>query len=652
MTALSAALVGLRGDAGAEARVAVVLNAAIAVSFTVLGVVVLVASPGHPVGRLMTAAGLLAAVAVFAAGWPGSLPLAWLSRWIWWPSFGLILLALLYFPDGRLPGPRWRPLDLLVRLGTLVAGLALAAAALDHPRTLLTTGVELTAWAHDLVAVAWVAALVTAGTIPAVLWSLLVRWRRADGETRRQVACLLPASILLSIGLVLEAAGVPHGWLLPALALPLGMAVAVLRYRLYDLDLILNRTVVWLVMSLLVVLGFVGTVAVLRDVLMRGWPADAALVATGLVAVAFAPLQRRVQRAVNRLVYGERDDPYKVIGRLGDLLGHTVQPDAVLPLLSATILRSLQVPYVAVELAGRDGPRLLAEDGRPAETVESFEMVAHGERIGRLLVATRSPHGRFTPRERRLLQDVALHAAVAGEATRLTRDLQESRERLIVAREEERRRLRRDLHDGLGPSLAGMSMQARAARRLLPPGTRVGELLDAMATDLRSCSVEVRRLVDQLRPPALDNGLAAAVRGECGRFANGTVDVRLTVDGALDGLPAAIDVAVFRIVAEALTNVTRHSGARTCQVTLHRRRVLSIEITDDGVGITGPGPYAGVGLTSMRERAEELGGQVTVGPADPQGTTIRVRLPIPSHLPQGGPVAAEPPVACVRPERR
>jgi two-component system NarL family sensor kinase len=313
----------------------------------------------------------------------------------------------------------------------------------------------------------------------------------------------------------------------------------------------------------------------------------------------------------------------------------------VLPLSTNTIAQSLQVPYVAVELQGSDGPRLLAEHGRATTTVETFEMVAHGEHVGRLLVAPRSSGSHFTRQERRLLRDVALHAAVAVEATQLSRDLQDSRERLVMAREEERRRLRRDLHDGLGPSLAGMSMQVRAARKLLSESGRVGQILDAVAADLTACTSEVRQLVDQLRPPALDRGLVAALRAECQRFNTATLTVEFVAGETLGTLPAAIEVAAYRITAEALTNVTRHSQAQTCRVTLSSLDPLTIEIIDDGIGIA-PGMRTGVGLNSMRERAVELGGDCDITARDPHGTAVRVRLPS-RHLPPESSLSDVPP---------
>lgn len=623
-------LIGQLVDPRAAPASAITLSLAIAVAFTATGTLVLTGVPRHLVGWLMTAAGVISWLAVLAASWSGWLALAWLSQWSWWPPLGLIVLSLLVFPDGQLPSRRWRLLALLIAVATVVATVALAVAALDDPRTLVSTSDRtLTARAQLLERIARVAVSVAGAGLVGVLLSLWARWRRADGETRQQLACLLPAGALFLLTMVLEALHLAGAFVVAAAVVPVAMTIAVLRYHLYGLDRIINRSIVWLVMSLLVILGFVATVPLLRNFLLDGSTSNASMVATGLIVVSFEPLRRWVQHGVDHLLYGDRDDPYKVVARLGDLLGSTMDPNAVLPLLTAEIARSMQVPYVAIEQADSGGPRLLAEHGEPTRSVEAFDMLAHGERIGRLLVAPRSVGGRFTRHERRLLANGALHAAVAAKATQLIRDLQDSRDRLIQAQEKERRRLWRDLHDGVGPALTGMAMQVRAASKCVDEPARVRGLLDGLAADLRSCTAELRELVNQLRPVALDGGLAAALSAECRRFDNTDLSVRLEVAADLDGLPGPIEVATRRIVGEALNNVAKHAKASTCTVTITRDRLLTIKIVDDGIGIRSPRPH-GVGLNSMQERAAELGGECFVSAAAPHGTTIRVELPLTS----------------------
>ncbi|MFY1635066.1 histidine kinase [Solwaraspora sp. WMMB335] len=622
------------------------LTAVFAAVFTALGALVLAGMPGHPVGRLMLAAGLTATVEVVALSWSAWLPLAWLAQWLWWPPYTLVFLALLVFPDGKLPGPRWRSVSGLLVGCAALATVAFAVAALDDPRGLLLSGEQAAAGrAQLLVRVALLAVAVEVLAVVAVLVSLAGRWRRAVGGTRQQLACLLVAGALFLLGLVLDGLNLAGAWVLMVVAVPGGLTLAVLRYRLYQLEQVINRTLVWLVMSLLVIAGFVATVALLRDLVLGGDTSNASLVATGLIAVTFEPLRHRVQRGVNRLLYGDRDDPYGVLTRLGGLLENTVQPHAVPALLTGTIARSLQVPYVAVEVDDQPAPGQVVQPapgqvvhavhGEPTGSVERFDMLIHGDRVGQLVVARRRPGDRFTPVERRLLSDVARHASVAVATARLIRELRQSREQLVLAREEERRRLRRDLHDGLGPTFAGMSMQVRAARKLATGSARLDPILDGLADDLRTCTTEVRRLVDQLRPAVLDHGLVSALRSECQRFDGPQLRVRLSADADLGQLPAAVEVAAYRIVAEALSNVAHHAGAASCDVWIHReahpgvRRdggLLVVEVTDDGVGAARARP-GGVGLDSIRQRAVELGGGCEIGDGPQGGTVVRVRLP-------------------------
>jgi len=625
-------LIGQLVDDQAIPLRSLLLTVGVAVVFAPLGAFVLAGMPGHAVGRLMFAAGTFACASLVAASWAGWLPLAWFTQWSGWPPLGLVVLALLYFPDGRLPSPRWRALAITIVGATAVAALALAVAAFDHPRDLVTVaGTTLTDRAALLDTVAKVAVLAVGACLAAVVASLVGRWRRATGETRQQLACLLPAAVLFPVGLVFEGFGLTGSWALATAAVPAAMTVAVLKFRLYDLDRVINRSVVWLVMTLLLIGGFVAIVMILRDLVMRGSTSNASLVATGMIAVAFEPVRRRVQRRVDQLLYGERDDPYRVIVNLGDLHGKTTDPDAMLPLLTSAIAESLRVPYVAVRVSIADGGRLVAEYGRTGTHLEEFDMVARGETLGQLLVATRGVGDRFTQQERHLLADVAQYFAAVTEATRLIRDLQDSRERLINAREEERKRLRRDLHDGVGPALTGIGMQVRAARKAAAEPERVSRILEDMTSDLQVCRSEVRQLLDHLhRPAELDRGLEAALRMQCQRFHSQSLAVDLHVGTHLDGLPAAIEVAAYRIVSEALANVVKHAHAGSCRITVDADRTLSIDVVDDGIGIVPSGNgHIGVGLESMRERAAELGGECVVTPGDPRGTAVRVHLPIP-----------------------
>lgn len=615
---------------GTEESDNVFLVAGLAVPFTVLGALVLLSTSGRRVGRLMVATGLTAAVELVALAWTDVTALAWVAQWLWFPMLGLVFLTVLVFPTGTLPSRRWRPVAAVLVGGTLVTALLMAAAAIGEPR-IYTDGVtEREPWVQTLHVASKATGLVAAVAYLGAVGSLVRRWRQATpgSELRRQLACLVPGGLLLVFGLVLTSSNLSGAWALVVVGIPAGMAAAILRHRLFDIDLLVNRAIVWLVLTALVLVSVAAVVTLLSDVL--AWVAEetSLILATGMVVVTFEPVHQRVQHSVDHLLYGDRDDPYRVIARLGDLLRRTVNPAAVMPLVTQTVVESLQVPYAAMELADEDGRVVVAEHGRKVPATECFEMVAHGERVGRLVVGRRTLTAPFSRQECRLLQDIAVQAGIAAEATQLNRDLQASRERLVAGREEERRRLRRDLHDGLGPGLAGLTMQVREAQRERDP-QRVERLLSGVLDDLQLCREDLRRLVDQLRPAVLDRGLEAALRGEAQRFSSGPLTVSLHMPGDLGGLPAAVEVAAFRIVAEAVTNVARHSRAHTCRITASRGHRLRITITDDGAGLPAT-VRAGVGLASMRERAAELGGRLTVEPASGQGTMVTLELPLPA----------------------
>jgi signal transduction histidine kinase len=415
------------------------------------------------------------------------------------------------------------------------------------------------------------------------------------------------------------------------LELALVFAIVIgLRRGLYDLGRVVGRTMVYALLTVCVValyVLFVGGVSVLlrpeSNILVS-------LLATGVVAVAFQPLRAALQRGVNHLIYGRRDEPYHVLALLGQRLGGALAPQDMLPTVAATVRDALRLPYVAVTRADWGGETVVSVSGEPAGPTLALPLVFQGEPIGRLVAAQRAPEEPFTAHERRLLESLAQHISIAAHAVRLTDDLQRSRERLVTAREEERRRLQRDLHDELGPTLASMSMQLDAGRALLAEDPAAGEaLLGEVQAQLRETIGSVRRLVHQLRPPILDQlGLRGSIREHALRVERGSgVRVSLDLPAALPPLSAAIEVAAYYIVVEALNNMARHACARRCTVQLRATDELLIEVVDDGVGLPAQ-PAVGVGLRSMRERALEVGGAWQAAPTHGGGVTVRAALPL------------------------
>jgi signal transduction histidine kinase len=660
-----------------------VLPAVLSLAYPTVGALIISRHPRNPIGWLFCAAGFVviglsfatayADYAIFARSSP-ALPATQYMAWLadrdilstapyylgqrlpegacsatkeiceWWelssgvalPAMLVVLtLLLLLFPDGRLPSRKWSVAALTALIGSVLVtlwwttepGPLFFYPSIDNPFGIkgdIRHVVE--GWGKVGWLISW-ASLIAAGL------SWVTRWIQAEGEEHQQMKWFAYSLLLVVFAYPIS----PQVLLMPALTLlPIAVGIAILKYRLYDIDVIVNRTLVYGAMSACVVGIYVLAVVALGALFQAQGNLAVSLLATGLVAVLFQPLRSRLQRGVNRLMYGERDDPYAVISRLGRHIEAALAPESVLPTIAETIAQALKLPYTAILLKDDEGFRTAAAYGSPAGEPKSLPLIYQREEIGRLVLSPRAPGEGFSDADRILLEDLARQAEVAVHAVRLTSDLQRSRERLVATREEERRRLRRDLHDGLGAQLAGLNVQAGTLRRLIPRDPAAADkLVGELREELRSAIADIRRLVYDLRPPALDDlGLKEALRRLAERHGSEGGQLRVSVEAPEDlpSLPAAVEVAIYRIVQEALTNVARHARARSCVVRLAVDEDVALEIVDDGVGIPKE-RGAGVGLSSMRERAAELGGSCALEPALKGGTRVLVRLP----LPKGGP---------------
>jgi signal transduction histidine kinase len=354
----------------------------------------------------------------------------------------------------------------------------------------------------------------------------------------------------------------------------------------------------------------------------------------------FQPLRSWLQGRVDRLMYGQRRDPYRVLTELGRRLDSTLEPDAVLPAIVETVLGALRLPYVAIELQSGPGVQVIEQAGRPPQdrsTLPAIPLLYQGILIGRLVAAPRSGESELSPDDRRLLQDLALQAGVAVHAVQVTADLRQARRRLIDAREEERGRLRRDLHDGLGARLAGQTLALDAVRSHIERDPEQAiRLVDALRSQAQEALAEIRELIDGLRPAALDDlGLEAALVELAGRLTAGQA-LHIEVEACLAGieLPPAIESAAYRIAQEALNNVARHSGAAHCRVEIcvpfGEPACLRLEVFDDGHGL--PADYRpGIGLRSMADRAAAAGGRLQIQAAPGGGVQVLAELPLKPH---------------------
>ena len=419
------------------------------------------------------------------------------------------------------------------------------------------------------------------------------------------------------------------GWWVSLNIIPATLAIAITRSRSWNIDIVVNRTLVYAALTLAILFIYVFVVGALGNLLNSSDNTLVAILATGLAAVLFQPLRDRMQRGVNRFMYGERDDPYTVLARLAQKLEATESTRTILPTIVETIAQALKLPYVAIVFTDHHGSRLVAAFGTsPPYQKTRYPLVYQNESFGELVLVQRSETESFTSNEQQLLADLAREVGVAAYNVRLTADLQRSREQLVMSREEERRRIRRDLHDGLGPVLASLSLKLDAARNQLKedPDEADSLLLDIKA-QTQDAIGDIRRLVYNLRPPALDElGLLSAIREYANSHFDTSLSVKIEHEDEFPNLPAAVEVAAYRIIFEALNNISKHAKATKCLVRLSVSGELQIDITDNGIGIP-KGFHSGVGTRSMLERAAELGGTCTIQPGAAGGTCVTARLP-------------------------
>ncbi len=452
------------------------------------------------------------------------------------------------------------------------------------------------------------------------------------------VAGLLAVTTLLASRLVVGRPVLPESWdALTDMGILVGGGALVLR-RPSPMDGVVNRALVYGVLTALVIVAFAGAVAGATVLLDLQGGVEVALIAAGFGAVAVLPLRSFVQRRADAILFAARGDPYRVITGLSRRLETTALPDAVLPGVVDTVARALCLPYVAIELESQAGPVVAACTGNLDGAPVRLQLTYQAQCVGWLVLGARAPGERLTMGDRQLLEDLARQIGVAARAVQLMRDLRRSHALLVVAREGERRRLRRDLHDGLGPKLAGIDLAAQAARNLIDRDPSAADaVLARVVTESRAATAEVRRLIYDLRPPALDRlGLVEALREQvlslcssCDGRSDDSLVVVIEASPDLRTLPPAVEVAAFRIALEAFVNVSRHANARTCTIRLTLDDGFHVEVVDDGDGLP-VDAWPGVGIASMQERASELGGTCTVRLGEHGGTRVHALLPIPS----------------------
>ena len=630
-----------------------VTDGAMALAFPVCGVLLAWYRPRNPIGWLFLAAGLgMASTAVAGPlltlgaqrGWSMVTlrVLATVSSYGWPWTIALFLpLALILFPDGQLPRRRWRYLIWAVIADTLpfVASLGSPVPELVGRRRV---SIYLAPPHYHQLGLLW--------TVTNVLWavifagaiaSLAVRYRRGSEMERRQLLWLLLVGLILVpwVGVIwgVFSSG-PILGLLAISLIPAAVTVAVLRHRLLDIRVVVSRALLYGLLTASAVGAYAGLVALL-DLMVRSRVSfGVAVVASIIVAFCFNPARVWLQRLVDRALYGDRRDPVRAVSRVGERLAGIGAAGAGLSGVLEALCDSLRLPFAAVHFSSGE----IAAYGTAPELRHAIGLSYDGTTVGELIVGLRSGQHRLSPPDIAVLRLLAGPLAVAAHATALSAALQESRSGIVTAREEERRRLRRDLHDGLGPVLTGIAFKADAARNTLKGADAAAgparDLLAGLRADTTAAIADIRRLVYGLRPPALDDlGLIGSLREQSARLALrpdvSGVAVTLNAPYHLPALPAAVEVAAYRIVTEAMTNAVRHSGAGRIEITLGVTdgTGLSIEVCDDGTGP--PADWQpGVGVTSMRERAAELGGSCRFEAGPGGGGQVIALLPVDGRL--------------------
>ena len=603
-----------------------------------IALVVIWARPRNPIGWLMLAFAALGATQNFTEAYGvraladpqaqlplGSLALS-LGTSLWIPAAALPATLLLnLYPDGRVAGRFWawvnRVTVAAMVVATVATGTNLDVVRADfsgaHPVVTVPSPVGTIAAAAGAVVLLLCAVVSVGGAI----------WRtwRAQAPQRQQLLLLLVTSAIV---ILLTPLNLP-GWLYDVglVAVPVAVAVGVLRYRLLGVEVVIRRTLQFAVLTLLVVAVYAGVTAVMSAVVSD--ETGSRVVAAAAVALVLLPLRDRLQGWVDRLVYGARRDPLGAIRQVGASVS-AVSADP-LPAVVGSVADVVRASFVAITDA--DGTVLAATGTeRPGARVATPLTVA-GDQVGELVICPARGEQALPAADTRVIAALIAPVAAIVHASRLARRLASAHERTLAAAGRERSRIRRDLHDGLGPSLSGVALGLEAVQAALPQDTgTAAELTARMRTEVASAVEEVRRIIDELRPAALEDvGLAQALRERAAslaaRSASGMV-VDVSAAEPIPDLPERVETAAFRIAEEAMTNVLRHARASRCEVRLEVDGALVVSVSDNGIGLPAQTRPDGIGLASMRQRAGDLGGCCTVTPAVPSGVIVQARLPL------------------------
>ena len=643
-------------------------NAAMIVLFgscAVIGALAVSRQPGNLVGWLFLATGVVAAMQLFTGELALSLYrhggpllavqwLAWPANWVWNLSFGsLFTLLPLLFPDGRLPSRRWRPLAwfALGLIAFLAVAYAVAPGPLDSPRVANPAGAGVGvsgAFAGLFTGLAFVA---VAACVLCVC-SLFFRYHHADGDVRQQVkwfglgaaftlTCLLAGQVAQGLGAqvvsdVLSAIGV--------LGVPVGAAIAILRFRLFDIDVVISKAIVYGSLAAFIAIVYVGLVAGVGQLAGAVGTPVLSAIAAAIVALAFQPVRRRLQRFANRLVYGQRATPYEVLSDFSGQVAHAYSVEDILPKMAQIVAAGTGVARAEVWLRVGSELRSVArwpQDGaaspRPVpmpsgeipefgEGEAVFPVVHQGDMLG--AIAVQAPAGDpLTADKENLIANLAAQAGLVLRNVRLLEDIRASRQRIVTAQDAAARRLERNIHDGAQQQLVALAIKTGLADSLVGhDDAEAHQMLSQIQAEIKEALSDLRDLARGIYPPLLaDLGLVAALQAQARKSALPAV-----VEG--DGLgryPQEAETAVYFCALEALQNVAKYARASRAIVRLSAPNgALAFCVEDDGVGFDPNAKGHGSGIQGMSDRLAALGGELRVTSTPGAGTIVNGSVPV------------------------
>ncbi len=640
------------------------------------GALIAMRQPRNPVGWLLLASsswfmlGLLEtkyivyAIHVRNRAVPGADLLATFGQMDWVLEIVPVAILLpLVFPTGRLLSRRWRPVVWIAVVAAIATILGGAFNSRQDP-TLMVTGVRPVIAPPPLRQIADVltaALILLAAAVLAAVVSLGLRYRRAGTEVRHQIKWLLFAVSVYGLGFAATVPGLVLNYQAPwlqavavfgLLLIPVSAAVAVLKYRLYDIDVVISRTLVYGALAAFISLVYVAIVVGIGALIGSGDHSNLALsiIATAIVAVAFQPVRQRLQKFANRVVYGKRATPYEILSEFSGRVAKSYAADDVLPRMAQVLAEGTGAARADVWLrtgnalrqagswpadAEEREPAWLANDALPElpDADRAVEVRHQGELLGALTVTKRAGES-LTPIEEKLLDDLAHQAGLVlknvgltGELLQRLEDLRASRQRLVAAQDQARRRLERNLHDGAQQNLVALKVKLGLAENIAEKDpAKAKELISQLKGDADEALETLRDLARGIYPPLLaDRGLVVALESQA-RKAPVPVDVRANGIGRYE---QDVEAAVYFCCLEALQNIAKYAKATAGTVTLGATAgFLAFDVRDNGTGFDPHKVARGSGLQNMSDRLDALGGTLVVTSAPGGGTTLRGRLPV------------------------